>query len=126
MTLRRAAARRVEFIASLSDAVATLIRLADIVGPDTVVTTKFDLTVTVGSKAEADEIIEACAPAARALWRNGVYMAELDLAKVEVPPDEWSTLSLVPPSKLSAVSKLKCGGVSTVMHFVPPIVEQAA
>ena len=57
-----------------------------------------ELTFPVRSKAEADKVIEAYAPAARALWRNGVYMAELEPAKLPVSPDRRRILPSEVPS----------------------------
>jgi len=73
MTLRRRIAERVAYLAGLRD-FATFFE-----------TTKFPyhapeftLTYVVRPKAEADKIIASFAPAARPLWRNGIYMAELE------------------------------------------------
>jgi hypothetical protein len=127
MSLMQAVARRVEFVAALFDLATLIAEIPDVVDSDDILDAVFELTFTVRSKAEADKVIEAYAPAARPLWRNGVYMAELEPAKLPQAPG-WRRMV---PSKLlsklpSDVDGLECDGVIFEMHFVPPIIEQAA
>lgn len=122
MTLRQSVARRVEFAAGLIDAAVFLCGFPD----EFVDYVTVEMTFQVRSKAEADEIIEMHSPAARPLWRNGVYMAELEPAKLPVPPG-WR--ALLPPglrSKLPSGYEERSSGTVFEMHFVPPITEQDA
>jgi hypothetical protein len=123
MTLRRAVARHVELVAGLSDFAAFLVRHADCAElNDIMASSVIELVFQVRSKTEADKVIEAWAPAARPLWRNGVYMAVLDPAKLTVPAARQRT---TPPGLASAVEPERDGAIFE-MHFVPPITEQAA
>ena len=112
MTLRQAVTRRVDLIANLTDAAAFIEGLVERGGIISI-NIETQLTFQVRSKAEADKVIDEYAPAARPLWRNGVYMAELDTAKLPVPRD---------PQRGEPNRR----GVIVEMHFVPPILEQAA
>jgi hypothetical protein len=113
MTLRQTVARRVELVASLNDA-ATFIEKTgtDEDWADVVVS----FTYPVRSKAEADKVIEYWRGAARPLWRNGVYMAELEPARLPTSANRRRMASGEPE---------RCGGIFE-LHFVPPITEQAA
>lgn len=71
MTLRQRIAAHVEFVASLNDAAEFMKRTPRWRDKE------FRMTYVVGSKAEADEIIESWGNAARPVWRNGRYGAEL-------------------------------------------------
>ena len=101
MTLRRRIAERVGYLAGLRD-FATFLETTKF--PYHV--PEFTLTYVVRSKAEADKIIASFAPAARPLWRNGIYMAELE------------------PARLGAAKGPD--GVVFDIHFAPPITEQDA
>jgi hypothetical protein len=106
MTLRRRIAERVRYAAGFQDYAAFV--EASKLRCDL---PELALTYVVRSKAEADKIIRSFGPAARPLWRNGIYMAELDPFKLELA---------------GGVVEPLAPGIILDIHFAPAITEQAA
>ena len=124
MTLRQRAAARTEFIAGLNE-LAWFIASQPELGALLHDTVREQLmTFPVRSKAEADEVIRALG--ARALWRNGYYLAEWNAGMVEWPGGVKPQLAPRLASMLPADVPERTADFTFEVHFAPPIFEHDA